>query len=44
VINGKLHVVGGWTHTNPALPHADLMIYHPTADHWSAPPASLLRR
>jgi len=42
-VNGKLHIVGGWT-SQPALPHADLMIYDPAADHWSAPPAALLRR
>ena len=42
-INGKLHLVGGWTSRNPALPHGDLMIYDPAANHWSAPPAALLR-
>ena len=42
-LNGKLHVVGGWT-SQPALPHADLMIYDPAANHWSAPPDALLQR
>ncbi len=42
-VNGKLHVVGGWT-VKPPLPHGDLMIYDPVADHWSAPPRVLLQR
>ena len=42
-IDGKLHIVGGWT-AQPGLPHADLMIYDPAAAHWSAPPAGLLQR
>lgn len=42
-VNGKLHVVGGWT-TRPGLPHGDLMIYDPSRDRWSAPPEALLRR
>lgn len=43
-VNGKLHVVGGWTSRDLALPHGDLLIYDPAANHWSAPPAALLRR
>ena len=42
-VHGKLHVVGGWTQINPALPHAHLMIYDPVANRWSAPPEALLR-
>ena len=42
-MNGKLHVVGGWT-TKPPLPHGDLMIYDPAANRWSAPPEALLQR
>ena len=43
-VNGKLHVVGGWTSRDLALPHGDLLIYDPAANHWSAPPEALLRR
>jgi N-acetylneuraminic acid mutarotase len=43
-INGRLHIVGGWTIRNPALPHSDLFIYDPVSDHWNAPPAALYQR
>ncbi|HEV8383886.1 MAG TPA: protein kinase [Candidatus Acidoferrales bacterium] len=43
-LNGKLHVVGGWTSRNPALPHGELMIYDPAANRWSASPEALLQR
>jgi N-acetylneuraminic acid mutarotase len=36
VINGKLYVAGGWTPSNPALPHNDLFIYDPVSNSWTS--------